>query len=127
MYSNIFKTLSRIYPYVRFGSPMEGKLEIERFQRWLQSEMAIASNIEDPAERERRLIQLEISISEIVRYREIVNNLGGSVASPFVERESPVRETSNSEVKPSSTMGECHSCGAKMTGDLDFCPVCGEF
>lgn len=112
---------------MRFGSPMEGKLEIERFQRWLQSEMAIASNIEDPAERERRLIQLEISISEIVRYREIVNNLGGSVASPFVERESPVRETSNSEVKPSSTMGECHSCGAKMTGDLDFCPVCGEF
>ena len=89
--------------------------------------MAIASRIEDPAERERRLIQLEISISEIVRYREIVSSLGESVASPFVERESPVRETSNSEVKPSSTMGECNSCGAKMTGDLDFCPVCGEF
>ena len=116
MYSNIFKTLSRIYPYVRFGSTMEGKSEIDRFQRWLQSEMAIASRIEDPAERERRLIQLEISISEIVRYREIVSSLGESV-----------RETSNSEVKPSSAMGDCHSCGAKMTGDLDFCPVCGEF
>ena len=116
MYSNIFKPFSRILPYVLFGNIMDGI-----------SDMAIASKIEDPTERERRLLQLDISISEVVRYRDIVHSLGGTVASPFAERDSPVRENSNSDVKPSKSVGECHSCGSKMTGDLEFCPVCGEF
>ena len=127
MYSNIFKPFSRILPYVLFGNIMDGISDIDRFQRWLQSEMAIASKIEDPTERERRLLQLDISISEVVRYRDIVHSLGGTVASPFAERDSPVRENSNSDVKPSKSVGECHSFGSKMTGDLEFCPVCGEF
>ncbi|HJM13634.1 MAG TPA: hypothetical protein QF641_03990 [Candidatus Thalassarchaeaceae archaeon] len=106
---------------------MSGNSEIERFQRWLQSELSLASDIEDPLERDRRQTQLEIAISEALRFRETLESIGGSVAAPFVERESPVRKPTNIEVKPSVALGECHSCGAKMSGDIEFCPVCGEF
>ena len=74
--------------------------ELERFQRWLQSELAIATSIEDKTDRDRRLLQIEIAISEVVRYREILNNLESTTSSPFVERESKVREQNNTEVKP---------------------------
>ena len=106
---------------------MSGNSEIERFQRWLQSELSLASDIEDPLERDRRQTQLEIAISETLRFRETVDSIGGPVAAPFVERESPVRNPTNHEVKPSVALGECHSCGAKKSDDIEFCPVCGEF
>ena len=101
--------------------------ELERFQRWLQSELAIATSIEDKTDRDRRQLQIEIAISEVVRYREILNNLESTTSSPFVERESKVREQNNTDVKPVTNMGECHSCGAEKISDLQFCPVCGEF
>ena len=101
--------------------------ELERFQRWLQSELAIATSIEDKTDRDRRLLQIQIAISEVVRYREILNNLESTTSSPFVERDSKVREQNNTDVKPVTKMGECHSCGAEKISDLQFCPVCGEF
>ena len=101
--------------------------ELERFQRWLQSELAIATSIEDKTNRDRRLLQIQIAISEVVRYREILNNLESTTSSPFVERESKVREQNNTDVKPVTKIGECHSCGAEKISDLQFCPVCGEF
>ena len=101
--------------------------ELERFQRWLQSELAIATSIEDKTDRDRRQLQIEIAISEVVRYREILNNLESTTSSPFVERESKVREQNNTDVKPVTKIGECHSCGAEKISDLQFCPVCGEF
>jgi hypothetical protein len=101
--------------------------ELERFQRWLQSELATASSLEDKSDRDRRLLQIEIAISEVVRYREILSSLEDSSSSPFVERDDAVREQSNSDVKPVTKSGECHSCGAEKISDLQFCPVCGEF
>ena len=101
--------------------------ELERFQRWLQSELAIATSIEDKTDRDRRLLQIEIAISEVVRYREILHNLESTTSSTFVERESKVREQNNTDVKPVTKIGECHSCGAEKISDLEFCPVCGEF
>ncbi len=105
---------------------MEGGSELERLQRWLQSELSEASIIEDKKERERRQIQIQIAISEIIRYRELVGNLN-LVSSPFVERENSVRNPSISEVKPEAKSGECHACGASKSNDIEFCPVCGEF
>lgn len=101
--------------------------ELERFQRWLQSELASASSMEDTTDRDRRLIQIELAISEVVRYREILNRLENSESSPFVERDDAVRVQSNSDVKPVTKAGECHSCGAERISDLQFCPICGEF
>ena len=101
--------------------------ELERFQRWLQSELAIATSIEDKTDRDRRLLQIQIAISEVVRYREILNNLESTTSSPFLERDSKVREQNNTDVKPVTKIGECHSCGAEKISDLQFCPVCGEF
>jgi hypothetical protein len=101
--------------------------ELERYQRWLQSELATASSLEDKTDRERRLLQIEIAISEVIRYREILNSLEKSTSSPFVERDDSVRVQGNSDVKPVSKSGECHSCGSEKISDLQFCPVCGEF
>ena len=101
--------------------------ELERFQRWLQSELATASSIEDKTDRERRLLQIDIAISEVVRYREVLSSLESTTSSPFVERDSPVRQQNNSDVQPVTKIGECHSCGAEKISDLQFCPVCGEF
>jgi len=101
--------------------------ELERFQRWLQSELAIASSIEDKTDRDRRLLQIEIAISEVVRYREVLSSLKNNSSSPFVERDSAVREQTNADIKPVTKTGECHSCGAEKISDLQFCPVCGEF
>lgn len=101
--------------------------ELERFQRWLQSELATASSIEDKTDRQRRLLQIDIAISEVVRYREVLSSLESTTSSPFVERDSAVREQNNSDVKPVTKIGECHSCGAEKISDLQFCPVCGEF
>ena len=101
--------------------------ELERFQRWLQSELATASRLEDKIDRDRRLMQIEMAISEIIRYREILSNLDNSAKSPFIERESAVRTQRNADVKPQTKVGECHSCGSAKTSDLEFCPVCGEF
>jgi len=101
--------------------------ELERYQRWLQSELAIATSIEDKTDRDRRLLQIEIAISEVVRYREVLSSLESTTSSPFVERDSTVKEQSNTDVKPVTKTGECHSCGAEKISDLKFCPVCGEF
>jgi len=102
--------------------------EIEKFQRWLQSELAESYKIEDSEERNRRLQQIEIAIAEAIRYRELANLIGGSVAAPFVEREEPVRSTNSDEVKPvTSDAGECPSCGAPKSADIDFCTVCGDY
>lgn len=101
--------------------------ELERFQRWLQSELANASLLDDKDDRERRTLQIELAISEVMRYREILSSLDQSHASPFVEREESVRVKNNSEVKPVTKSGECHSCGAEKLSDLQFCPICGEF
>ena len=101
--------------------------ELERFQRWLQSELANASLLDDKDDKGRRTLQIELAISEVMRYREILSSLDQSHASPFVEREESVRLQNNSEVKPVTKSGECHSCGAEKLSDLQFCPVCGEF
>ena len=107
---------------------MPNHSEIGKFQRWLQSELAESYKIEDPAERSRRMLQIEIAIAESIRYSELVNLIGDSIASPFVEREQPVRPTSNDEIKPiASEAGECPNCGAPKSGDIDFCTVCGEY
>ena len=104
---------------------MKEPSDIERFQRWLQSELSAASANEDKEEREKRQIQIEIAISEAIKFRQLVDSV--TIASPFIQRDSNVREPNNSEVKPTVKSGECHSCGAIRTSDIEFCPVCGEF
>jgi hypothetical protein len=112
---------------VLIGNNVIDTSELERYQRWLQSELAIATSIEDKTDRDRRLLQIEIAISEVVRYREVLSSLESTTSSPFVERDSTVKEQSNTDVKPVTKTGECHSCGAEKISDLKFCPVCGEF
>ena len=107
---------------------MSNATDIRRFQRWLQAELAETANIEDMGERERRRLQIEIAIAEAIRFGELIERLGDSVAAPFVDRESPTRVASQHEVAPTpKESGECPSCGASMNPDIDFCPVCGEF
>ena len=107
---------------------MPSTTDISRFQRWLQAELAETANIEDSNERERRRLQIEIAIAEAIRFGELIERLGDSVAAPFVDRESPTSVASQHEVAPTPKEGgECPKCSAAMSQDIDFCPVCGEF
>ena len=76
--------------------------DIEKFQRWLQSQLDDVGSIEDVDERERRQIQLESSIQETINFRSLMS-LVEDIAPPFVERESSVRVVSNDEVVKESS------------------------
>ncbi|MDB3871110.1 hypothetical protein OAH71_01390 [Euryarchaeota archaeon] len=100
--------------------------DIEKFQRWLQSQLDDVGSIEDVDERERRQIQLESSIQETINFRSLMS-LVEDIAPPFVERESSVRVVSNDEVVKESSGSFCSSCEKPITPELDFCINCGEF
>ncbi len=70
---------------------MGGVSDIEQFQRWLQAQLAMSENIEDPSERERVEIQIESAIQLIIQYRQIIDEQYESIPSPFSEMPSPVR------------------------------------
>ena len=46
---------------------------IEQFQRWLQARLSIAEQIEDPAEKDRAIKQIESAIQLSIQYRQIVS------------------------------------------------------
>ena len=101
--------------------------ELDRFQRWLQSRLADAEKIESDEVRTRTSNRIQNAIQECINYKQAVN-VHQSVANPFVTRDQPVRSVNESEVKPvSSVTGICTNCEADLTGDLEFCPLCGEF
>lgn len=102
--------------------------DIERYQRWMQIQLAETENIEDLGERERRRLQLEISISEVIKYREFIEKLDDRISSPFVEVTNEILPTPDKEVTTKvKVSGECASCGEALSPDIDFCPVCGNF
>ena len=47
---------------------MAEQSDIEKFQRWLQSQLDDVKSIEDAEERERRQIQLESAIQEAINF-----------------------------------------------------------
>ena len=102
---------------------------IDQFQRWLQARLPIAEQIEDPAERNRTLQQIESAIQLAIQYGMLLGEAEEEVPSPFVERDSPVRVVEDASVTSKDEYDEsvCRSCEADMSGDLDFCPACGEF
>ena len=64
---------------------------IEQFQRWLQARLPMAEQIEDPAERNRALQQIESAIQLAIQYGMLLSEADEVVPSPFVKRDSPVR------------------------------------
>ena len=105
---------------------MAEQSDIEKFQRWLQSQLDDVKSIEDAEERERRQIQLESAIQEAINFRNLMS-LVQDIAPPFVERESSVRVVSDEEVVKESSGSFCSSCEKPITPELDFCTSCGEF
>ena len=102
---------------------------IEQFQRWLQARLPMAEQIEDPAERNRTLQQIESAIQLAIQYGMLLSEADEEVPSPFVERETPVRVIEDASVTSNNAYDEsvCRNCEADLSGDLDFCPACGEF
>ena len=102
--------------------------DIERYQRWMQIQLAETENIEDLDERYRRRLQLEISISEIIKYREFLEKLDDRISSPFVEVTNEILPKPDQEVTATvKVSGECATCGESLSPDIDFCPFCGNF
>ena len=102
---------------------------IEQFQRWLQARLPMAEQIEDPAERNRTLQQIESAIQLAIQYGMLLSEADEEVPSPFVERDTPVRVVEDASVTSNNAYDEsvCRNCEAALSGDLDFCPACGEF
>ena len=102
---------------------------IEQFQRWLQARLPMAEQIEDPAERNRTLQQIESAIQLAIQYGMLLSEVDEEVPSPFVQRDSPVRVVEDASVTSNNAYDEsvCRNCEADLSGDLDFCPDCGEF
>ena len=102
---------------------------IEQFQRWLQARLPMAEQIEDPAERNRTLQQIESAIQLAIQYGMLLSEADEEVPSPFVERDTPVRLVEDASVTSNNAYDEwvCRNCEADLSGDLDFCPACGEF
>ena len=102
---------------------------IEQFQRWLQARLPMAEQIEDPAERNRTLQQIESAIQLAIQYGMLLSEADEEVPSPFVERDTPVRVVEDASVTSNYAYDEavCRNCEADLSGDLDFCPACGEF
>ena len=102
---------------------------IEQFQRWLQARLPMAEQIEDPVERNRTLQQIESAIQLAIQYGMILSEADEKVPSPFIERDTAVRVVEDASVTSNDAYDEsmCRNCEADMSGDLDFCPACGEF
>ena len=102
---------------------------IEQFQRWLQARLPMAEQIEDPAERNRTLQQIESAIQLAIQYGMLLGETDDEIPSPFVEMDSPVRVVEDASVTSTDAYDEslCRNCEAELSGDLDFCASCGEF
>ena len=106
---------------------MEEGGELDRFQRWLQSRLADAESIESEDDKIRTTNRIQNAIQECINFREIIS-FQQSVENPFITREDSVRSVNESEVGPVTTSnGRCSNCDAELTGDLEFCSLCGEF
>ncbi len=108
---------------------MGGVSDIEQFQRWLQAQLAMSENIEDPSERERVEIQIESAIQLAIQYRQIIDEQSESIPSPFSEMPSPVRVIDDTGLEKTevSDSSLCAGCQEPVSGDLDFCPACGKY
>ena len=108
---------------------MVAEESIEQFQRWLQARLPLAEQIEDPAERNRTLQQIESAIQLAIQYGMLLSEADEEVPSPFVERDTPGRVVEDASVTSNNAYDEsvCRNCEADLSGDLDFCPACGEF
>ena len=102
---------------------------IEQFQRWLQARLPMAEQIEDPAERNRTLQQIESAIQLAIQYGMLLGETDDEIPSPFVEMDYPVRVVEDASVTSTDAYDEslCRNCEAELSGDLDFCASCGEF
>ena len=108
---------------------MSGVSDIEQFQRWLQAQLAMSENIDDPSEQDRVKIQIESAIQLVIQYRQIIDEQSESVPSPFSEMPSPVRVIDNTDLEKTETPDSslCAGCQEPVSGDLDFCPACGKY
>ena len=104
-----------------------GKPSLEEFRRWLQTEIWEIEEIEDGADKAKRLLQLEMALQEAMAFDAAWELRTESSIVPVI-REKSVRLLSSapeSDSQPSTT-GICTSCDGEIEDDLPFCPLCGE-
>jgi hypothetical protein len=102
--------------------------DIVKFQRWLQSQLSDAENIEDTEERNRRILRLDAALSETIFFRELLETIDNVIESPFVQRETPVRNNERQSVSMEETNSlTCSKCNGEIDPELKFCLLCGEY
>ena len=104
-----------------------GKPTLEEFRRWLQTEIKDFEEIEDGADKAKRLVQLEMALQESMAFDAAWELRTESSIIPVLKEKS-VRLLSSAPESPdeSSSRGICHACEEEIDDDLPFCPACGE-
>ena len=104
-----------------------GKPTLEEFRRWLQTEIKDLEEIEDGADKAKRLVQLEMALQESMAFDAAWELRTESSIIPVLKEKSVRLLSSAPESQDeSSTRGICHACEAEIDDDLPFCPACGE-
>jgi len=102
--------------------------DIVKFQRWLQSQLSEAESIEDPKEKERRILRLDAALAETIFFRELLETIDNVIESPFVQRDNPVRNNERQELTPKQSDSlTCSKCSGEIDPELQFCLLCGEY
>ena len=102
--------------------------DIVKFQRWLQSQLSEAESIEDPKEKKRRILRIDAALSETIFFRELLETIDNVIESPFVQRQTPVRNNEKHELTPKqNNSSTCSKCNGEIDPELKFCLLCGEY
>ena len=107
---------------------MSESSDIVKFQRWLQSQLSEAESIEEHNEKKRRILKIDAALSETIFFRELLDTIDNVIESPFVQRETPVRNNERQEMSPKQSNSlTCSKCNGEIDPELKFCLLCGEY
>lgn len=100
---------------------------VDEFQRYLQEKLVVAEQISDKSERIRVSNSIECGLFEAINFLREVKTRKQVIEHVFEESSSVRLLSSSDNVNPfDDKLSEiCPKCDEALTGDLNFCQVCG--
>ena len=78
--------------------------------------------------RKKKNLKIDAALSETIFFRELLDTIDNVIESPFVQRETPVRNNERQEMSPKQSNSlTCSKCNGEIDPELKFCLLCGEY
>ncbi len=106
---------------------MEDGATVNQLQRYLQDQLVEAEDISNLEERKKRILILESSLFEVIKFLKSVEERE-LIESVIFEESSSVRLISSSDkgdIENTSNSEVCVKCDEPKSAEFDFCQVCG--